>query len=125
MAEKKRLGDLIIASLKEAIAFEHEGRTDLARVVTRTARDTEVTAPPGYTPERIAAIRQALGFSQAVFAKALNVSTPTVRSWEQGIRRPGGPSLRLLQFAETCPQEFGAFLRDTSSRPVAAPHASR
>jgi hypothetical protein len=44
-----------------------------------------------------------MGVSQPIFADVLNVSTPTVRSSEQGVREPEGPSLRLLEFAERQP----------------------
>jgi putative transcriptional regulator len=35
--------------------------------------------------------------SQAVFARMLNVSTKTVQSWEQGVRKPSQAALRLIQ----------------------------
>jgi putative transcriptional regulator len=38
--------------------------------------------------------------SQAGFARLLQVSSKTVRSWEQGARRPQQSSARLLQFIE-------------------------
>jgi putative transcriptional regulator len=34
--------------------------------------------------------------SQAVFAAYLNTSTSTVQKWEQGQKKPNGPSLKLL-----------------------------
>ena len=34
--------------------------------------------------------------SQPVFARYLNVSKTTVSEWERGVKRPGGPALRLL-----------------------------
>ena len=34
--------------------------------------------------------------SQAVFAAYLNTSPSTVQKWEQGQKRPNGPSLKLL-----------------------------
>ena len=45
-----------------------------------------------------------MALSQPVFASALNVSPETVRSWEQGKRRPDGPTLRLLEVAEQHPE---------------------
>jgi putative transcriptional regulator len=47
--------------------------------------------------EELTAIRNENGMSQAVFAKALNVSTKTVQSWEQGARKPSQAALRLIQ----------------------------
>lgn len=38
--------------------------------------------------------------SQAVFAAYLNTSTSTVQKWEQGRKKPDGPSLKLLNLVE-------------------------
>lgn len=53
--------------------------------------------------ERIRHIRQRLDASQREFAEMLNVSVATVRSWEQGVRKPDGASQRLLEIAERQP----------------------
>jgi putative transcriptional regulator len=34
--------------------------------------------------------------SQPIFARYLNVSKNLVSDWERGVKRPGGPALRLL-----------------------------
>jgi putative transcriptional regulator len=52
---------------------------------------------PKYTPEEIRAIRAKTHVSQAVFARCLNVGPTTVQKWEQGAKKPGGASLKLLQ----------------------------
>ncbi len=49
-----------------------------------------------YTAEQIQLIRQEASVSQAVFAAYLNVSKSTVQKWEQGDKKPNGPSLKLL-----------------------------
>ncbi len=41
-------------------------------------------------------LREALKFSQPVFALHLHTSASTVRKWEQGETRPSGPALKLL-----------------------------
>jgi putative transcriptional regulator len=38
--------------------------------------------------------------SQAVFAAYLNTSPSTVQKWEQGQKKPNGPSLKLLNLIE-------------------------
>ena len=38
--------------------------------------------------------------SQTVFAAYLNTSPSTVQKWEQGQKKPNGPSLKLLNLAE-------------------------
>jgi putative transcriptional regulator len=47
-------------------------------------------------PDEIRQIRQREHISQPVFARYLNVSKNLVSDWERGVRRPGGPALRLL-----------------------------
>lgn len=69
-----------------------------------TARRASVQRPPTYTAERVATVRRKLNVSQQVFADLLNVSAGTVRSWEQGLRRPDGASRRLLDIAEHHPE---------------------
>jgi putative transcriptional regulator len=41
-------------------------------------------------------LREALKFSQPVFALHLHTSASTVRKWEQGETHPTGPALKLL-----------------------------
>jgi len=38
--------------------------------------------------------------SQAVFAAYLNTSLSTVQKWEQGHKKPNGPSLKLLNLVQ-------------------------
>lgn len=99
--EERSLGSLIIEGLEQAIAFERgEGP---GRVVAVGAPDTVVSVPPTYDAERIRGIRQRLALSQKLFADALNVSSDTVKAWEQGTRTPSGAAMRLLEIAETAP----------------------
>lgn len=53
-----------------------------------------------YTPDDIRQIRANAHVSQTVFAHCLNVGPTTVQKWEQGAKKPGGASLRLLQIVE-------------------------
>ncbi len=55
-------------------------------------------APLG--PAAIRQIREANSMSQAVFARALNVTVSLVSKWERGEKKPSGPSLKLLNLAE-------------------------
>lgn len=48
------------------------------------------------SPEEIRQIRVREHVSQPVFARYLNVSRNLVSDWERGVKRPGGPALRLL-----------------------------
>jgi DNA-binding transcriptional regulator YiaG len=49
-----------------------------------------------WTAERVAALRQRLGLSQAAFADELGVRQQTVSEWETGRYRPRGASARIL-----------------------------
>lgn len=53
-----------------------------------------------YTPKQIKAMRLRHRASQAVFAAYLNTSPSTVQKWEQGAKRPNGPSLKLLNLVD-------------------------
>lgn len=65
----------------------------------RTMREFDeacLTPTPALAPEEIRAIREKERVSQPVFARYLNVSRNLVSDWERGVKRPGGPALRLL-----------------------------
>ena len=55
------------------------------------------------TSEDIKAIRKKTKLSQAVFAKLLNVSSSSVRQWEQGKRTPTGSTKVLLDLLNKSP----------------------
>ncbi|MET0890098.1 MAG: DNA-binding transcriptional regulator [Stenotrophomonas maltophilia] len=55
---------------------------------------------PAYSSAQIRALRTSLALSQPVFAGVLNTSVSTVRSWEQGDKKPSGPSLKLLNLID-------------------------
>jgi len=52
------------------------------------------------TPEEIKALRLREHLSQPVFARYLNVSRNLVSDWERGVKKPGGPALRLLTIVQ-------------------------
>ncbi len=45
-------------------------------------------------------IRAKQGVSQAVLAHYLGVTKSTVAQWEQGVKKPSGPSLKLLSILD-------------------------
>jgi putative transcriptional regulator len=55
---------------------------------------------PALNARQIKALRKNLRVSQPVFAALLNTSTSTVQKWEIGDKKPGGPSLKLLNLIE-------------------------
>jgi len=82
------------AGLEDAIAHK-KGKLDLRSELI------EIPDPPAeYKPTQIKKIRNKNRYSQAVFAKVLNVSVKTVQSWESGQRTPSHVALRLLEIIE-------------------------
>lgn len=53
-----------------------------------------------YKPTQIKRLRLKYKASQAVFAAYLNTSLSTVQKWEQGQKKPNGPSLKLLNLVD-------------------------
>ena len=53
-----------------------------------------------YEAGQIKRIRLGTKTSQSVFAAYLNTSKSTVQKWEQGVKKPNGPSLKLLNLVE-------------------------
>ena len=62
-----------------------------------------------YSGDEVVAIRNRRHLSQAQFAKLLAVNVKTLQSWEQGLRKPSKPTMRLLQIFDS-PDEFRAVL---------------
>ena len=52
----------------------------------------------------VKAIRRYLELSQPQFAKWMGISVGTLRNWEQGRRKPGGPARVLLGVVATHPE---------------------
>lgn len=100
---KRSYGALLIEALEEAVAVE-QGLAKPARVTRLTARKAAAAPAPSLAGQEIVALRTAIGFSQALFADALNVSVETIRSWEQDRRPPSGASLRLLELVAKHPE---------------------
>ncbi len=86
----------------EAMAAVHEmmeGLHQAGSIDKQTMRefDDACLAPTSaLAPDEIKAIREKEHVSQPVFARYLNVSRNLVSDWERGVKRPGGPALRLL-----------------------------
>jgi putative transcriptional regulator len=90
----------------EALAAAHETASALLRAgvigkATMAIFDSSCLEPvKPLSPRRIKAMRTRLDISQPVFAAYLNVSPSTVKAWEQGLKRPAGASLKLLDIID-------------------------
>lgn len=107
----KSFEERLLASAAEAVAIVKGKKKPALRYELRTAKNTAAIPAPFYSKADIGRIRDELGVSQAVFARALNVSTGSVRSWEQGTRVPDGAAARLLQIAHEHPKAIAGYLR--------------
>ncbi len=87
---------------KSILDVVHEGAKELHKVglmkdVTLREFDAMCLQPvKQYTAVQIKRIRVRNKASQGVFAEYLNISKSTVQKWEQGQKKPNGPSLKLL-----------------------------
>jgi putative transcriptional regulator len=86
--------------LNEGIEFAR-GDRELASTVVPSGRS--------YSGAEVVAIRTRREMSQAQFARLLAVSVKTLQSWEQGVRKPSKPTMRLLQIFDE-PEEFRSVL---------------
>jgi putative transcriptional regulator len=89
--------DRFAADLESGAPIESRYRVRMIRVIP---------APSPCPPERVRAVRERIGASLEVFAQLLAVSPATVRSWEQGSRRPSRIARRFLDEIEMSPEHF-------------------
>jgi putative transcriptional regulator len=85
----------VVESLRRDLATLHDAGT-IGKVTTW---EFDAFCPPpvrAFGPTDIKRLREALKFSQPVFALHLHTTVSTVRTWEQGETRPAGPALKLL-----------------------------
>ncbi len=76
---------------------------DFARTLRRAQRQ-RLMAGDIRSGKDIADLRAFVGLTQVRFAAALGISVRTLQGWEQGRRRPEGPSLALLRIAARHPR---------------------
>jgi len=96
------MGTMVKKYRSEAFAAIHETMEALQEVgaidkqTMREFDDACLTPIHVLAPQEIRAIREREHISQPVFARYLNVSKNLVSDWERGVKKPGGPALRLL-----------------------------
>ena len=88
-------------------AAVHEGLRGMHRlglVDKKTMREFDLrclTLIEDLSSDDVLALREREGVSQAVFARALNVTTNYVSQIERGARRPRGSTLKLLSLIKS------------------------
>ena len=76
---------------------------DIGAIDIQTMREFDeacLTPVQFLSPDQIKSLRLRERISQPVFARYLNVSRNLVSDWERGVKRPGGPALRLLSVVQ-------------------------
>lgn len=83
------------AAIHEIAEGLHE-RGVIDKITMREFDEDCLVPTPELAPAEIRAIREQEHLSQPAFARYLNVSKNLISDWERGVRKPGGPALRLL-----------------------------
>lgn len=94
----KRKSRILEEMHETARGLRHMGFIDKRRMREFDAL-CKLDVPP-LSARQIKSLRENLHVSQPVFAALLNTSTSTVQKWEVGEKKPGGPSLKLLNLVE-------------------------
>ena len=96
-----------IESLRGDLAALHQAGA-IGKVTMRAFEANFLAPVRAFSAKDIRCLRQALNFSQPVFASHLNTSASTVRKWQQGSTHPTGPALKLLNIlADLALQDIG------------------
>lgn len=99
MKTKQKVKSPILGAVLETAQELHEaGFIDKRRMREYDALCLDPIEP--YSSEKIVALRKRHHLSQAVLASVLNTSVSTIRQWEIGVKRPSGPSLKLLDLLD-------------------------
>lgn len=99
MAKQRKYRSDALAAIHETA----EGLREIGAINKRTMRkfDAACLAPlPVYTGKQIKELRERENVSQPVFARYLAVSKNLVSDWERGVKKPAGPTRRLLAVIE-------------------------
>ena len=90
-------------SILEAVHKSAKGLNKTGLMDEITMREFDALCLPPvkiYSARQIKRLRTQTKASQAVFAAFLNTSKSTVQKWEQGQKKPNGPSLKLLNLID-------------------------
>jgi DNA-binding transcriptional regulator YiaG len=102
-ATSRSKGQEIVDGLRELAATLQAGKPPESRFTVRTYK---ISPPRPYRSDDVRRVRKLLAMSQAALAAFLGVDPSTVRSWEQGLRRPSPLACRLLAEIEADPAHW-------------------
>lgn len=107
-------------SIKKAISETVQDILDAGFGTSFTEKELNklaVKIPPiSLAPKRIKKIRKKTNLSQSVFARLLNVSSSSIRQWEQGKRMPTGSTKVLLDILDKNPHILDYRIQANSSK---------
>jgi putative transcriptional regulator len=89
----------IAAAVHEIAEGLYEGGI-IDKITMREFDESCLVPTPNLAPADIKNLREREMVSQPVFARYLNVSKNLVSDWERGVKKPGGPALRLLAIVQ-------------------------
>ena len=85
--------------IREMMLETYQGFFNAGAVDEITLKEIKLMCLPEvkpYAPHAITRLRRKLKLSQAALAGFINTSVSTVQKWEQGVKKPSGPALKLL-----------------------------
>ena len=99
MKRKKQYKSEALASIHETMDSLHQ----IGAIDKMTMRDFDTACLETVSkiaPKAIRDLRKREQVSQPIFAMYLNVSKNLISDWERGVKKPGGPALRLLNIVQ-------------------------
>ena len=99
MSEKQQYKSDAFAAIHETMESLHQiGAID--KKTMRNFDESCLEIIEDVEPQAIRDLRKREHVSQPVFAMYLNVSKNLVSDWERGVKKPGGPALRLINIVK-------------------------
>ena len=99
MSEKQQYKSDAFAAIHETMESLHQiGAID--KKTMRNFDESCLEIIKDVEPQAIRDLREREHVSQPVFAMYLNVSKNLVFDWERGVKKPGGPALRLINIVK-------------------------
>ncbi|MDO5059273.1 MAG: helix-turn-helix domain-containing protein [Neisseria sp.] len=100
-----------IPEIVNAVIADDPEAAQIADTLAQSLADIQAGKYSPVAVSPVTATRQKTGLSQSKFAAALNISPNTLKSWEQGQRKPSGAAAALLNLLGKHPDlvhELGA-----------------
>lgn len=97
--------DIDIANIVEAVLQDDPDAVVIKDSLIKSL--TQLRAGSFAPVSEVSQVRQKTGLSQSQFAKSLGISVNTLKSWEQGQRKPSGAAATLMKLLDKHPSLMG------------------